>query len=120
MFSRFVWMTLKPNAGPDFTNALERQVVPILRAQPGFRDEMVFVGPGAPEILAVSLWDSRENADKFGRAVFPELLNVLSPFIDGTPRIETYLLTYSTAHRIGLGSVPLEEPNTTPVAGVGG
>jgi hypothetical protein len=120
MFTRFVSMTLKPNAGQDFTNALERQILPILRAQRGFRDEMIFVEPGSPELLAVSLWDSKEDADKYGRAVYPDLLNVLSPLIEGTPRIETYLLTYSTAHRIGLGTVPLENPNTTPVPGVGG
>jgi hypothetical protein len=120
MFSRFVSMTLKPNAGPDFTNALERQVLPILREQSGFRDEMIFVEPGAPELLAISLWDSKESADKYGRAVYPEILNLLSPFLEGAPTVASYLLSYSTAHRIGLGAVPLEEPNTTPVPGVGG
>ena len=120
MFSRFVSMTLKPNAGQEFTNALERQILPILRAQRGFRDEMIFVEPGSPELLAVSLWDSQEDADRYSRAVYPEVLNLLSPLIEGTPRIETYLLTYSTAHRIGLGTVPLEDPNTTPIPGVGG
>jgi len=45
---------------------------------------------------------------------------MLAPLIEGTPRVETYLLTYSTAHRIGLGTIPLEDPNTTPVPGVGG
>jgi len=120
MFSRFVSMTLKPNAGQEFTNALEKQILPILRAQRGFRDEMIFVEPGSPELLAVSLWDSKEDAEKYGKAVYPDLLNVLSPLIDGTPRVRAFLLTYSTAHRIGLGSVPMQDPNTTPVPGVGG
>ena len=79
MFTRFVSMTLKPNAGQEFTNALERQILPILRSQRGFRDEMIFVEPGSPELLAVSLWDSKEDAEKYGKAVYPELLNVLAP-----------------------------------------
>ena len=36
------------------------------------------------------------------------------------PQDEPYLLVYSTAHDIKLGAVPLQEPNTTPQAGVGG
>lgn len=120
MFSRFVSMTLKPNAGQEFTNALANTVLPILREQPGFRDELLFVTPGGPEVLAISLWDSKEDADKYARAAYPDILNSLSNFIEGTPTVQTYLLAFSTAHRIELGTVPLQSRITTPVPGVGG
>ena len=119
MFSRFVSMTLKPNVGQDFMNALQNSVLPILRAQRGFRDEMLFVEPGSPEAVAISLWDSKESADKYVRTVFPEVLNLLSPFLEGDPKAEPYQLVFSTAHRLPAG-VPLQDPNTTPVPGVGG
>ena len=44
----------------------------------------------------------------------------LARLIEGAPGVETCVLVYSTAHKIGLGAVPLQEPNKTPKAGVGG
>lgn len=120
MFSRFVSFTLKPNAGQDFTNAFKNTVLPILRAQRGFRDELLFVTPGGPEVLAVSLWDSQADADKYQRSAYPDILSTLSNFIEGTPKLETYLLAFSNAHRVELGKTPLQSPITTPVPGVGG
>jgi hypothetical protein len=49
MFTRIVKLTLKPNAGQEFTNTLETTIIPVLRKQPGFRDEMLLVKPGAPK-----------------------------------------------------------------------
>jgi heme-degrading monooxygenase HmoA len=120
MFTRIVKMTLKPNAGQEFTNALETTIIPVLRKQPGFRDEMLLVKPGAPEVVAISLWDSKESAERYERAVFPEVVKSLARLVEAAPRVETYALVYSSAHNIGLGAVPLQEPNTTPQAGVGG
>src|SRR5690349_20022466 len=120
MFTRIVSFTLKPNAGQEFTNALEKAVLPIMREQPGFRDELVLVEPGGPKVLALSIWDSRESADKYSRAAYPDVLNALSGLIEGEPRIETYLLAFSTAHRVNLEQMPLQSPNITPVPGVGG
>ena len=120
MYSRIVSLTLKPNAGPEFTKALENTILPIVREQPGFRDEFLLVSPGAPEVLAISIWDSREDAEKYSRSAYPDVLSALANLVEGTPRVDSYLLAFSTAHRIKLGEVPLQTPNTTPVAGVGG
>ena len=120
MFTRILSFTLKPNAGPQFTNALEKTVLPILREQPGFRDELLLVEPGGPKVLALSLWDSKESADKYSRAAYPDVLSALSGLIEGEPRIETYLLAFSTAHRVDLNEMPVQSPNITPVPGVGG
>ncbi len=120
MFSRFVSMTLKPNAGQDFTNALANTVLPILCEQHGFRDELLFVTPGGPEVLAVSIWESQADADKYSRSAYPDVRNALSNLIDGTPEVKTYLLAFSTAHKVELGKMPVQSPITTPVPGVGG
>jgi heme-degrading monooxygenase HmoA len=120
MYSRIVSLTLKPNAGPEFTRMLERTVLPVLRAQPGFRDELLLVVPGGPEVLAISIWDSKEDAERYSRSAFPDVLTAVGQFIEGAPRVGSYLLTFSTAHRVELGEVPMQAPNTTPVPGVGG
>ena len=120
MHSRIVALTLKPNAGPEFTRTLQSTVLPILRAQAGFRDELLFTVPGGPEVLAISIWNSREDADRYARSAYPDVLSAISRFLEGTPRVESYLLAFSTAHRVELGEIPLQAPNTTPSPGVGG
>ena len=45
MFTRHVIMELKPNTTTEFTNLVESKILPILRKQKGFRDEMTFVAP---------------------------------------------------------------------------
>jgi hypothetical protein len=44
MFARKVSMHLKGSV-PEFTQTLEREVLPLLRKQKGFRDEITFVAP---------------------------------------------------------------------------
>jgi len=120
MFSRILSMTLKPNAGQEFTNVLATTILPILRAQPGFRDELLFAKAGGPEVLAVSIWDSKEDADKYSRAAYPDVLSALSHLLERPPRVESYVLAFSTAHGLSLGQTPVQSPNITPVPGVGG
>src|SRR5207245_6342372 len=73
MFSRIVAMQLKPNARQEFTQAFENQIIPTLRKQQGFKDEMLFVDPGGPEVVAISLWDSKQSAETYNRTTYPEV-----------------------------------------------
>jgi heme-degrading monooxygenase HmoA len=120
MYSRIVYLTLKTNAATEFAKALEQKVVPMLRGEPGFQDELLFITPGGPEVVAVSIWDSREDAENYARSAYPRVLRAIERFITGTPRVESYQLGYSTLHRTGLSEFPKASPITTPVPGVGG
>ena len=59
MYARRVSMKLKPNSTVEFTQRLEKDVIPMLRKQSGFRDEITFVVPGGTEAFGVSLWDTK-------------------------------------------------------------
>ena len=52
MFARFVRMKLKTSAA-EFSRTLENDVIPLLRKQKGFRDELTFVAPGAKDAVAL-------------------------------------------------------------------
>jgi hypothetical protein len=43
MFARKVHMHLKPNSIAEFTQRLEKDILPLLRKQKGFQDEITFV-----------------------------------------------------------------------------
>ena len=100
MYARRVSMKLKPNSTAEFTQRLEKEVIPMLRKQSGFRDEITFVAPGGIEAFGVSLWDNKQNADTYDRAHYAEVNKILAKVVDGTPRVETYEVANSTFHNI--------------------
>jgi len=100
MYARNVTMNLKPNSGSEFTRMLEADIVPSLRNQGGFADELTFLSPTGTQALTISLWDTKESADAYGRDGYPKVLKGLSKVIEGTPVVVTYDVTSSTFHQI--------------------
>ena len=100
MFARRVYMHLKPNSVPEFTQRLEKDVLPLLRKQKGFQDEITFVGQGGREAFGISLWDKPENAEAYNRGTFAEVTKILATVVEGPPQVETYDVANSTFHKI--------------------
>lgn len=100
MYARNVTLQLKANSAPEFTRKLENDVLPLMRKQNGFKDEITFVAPNGTDALAISLWEKRENAEAYGRDTYPAVLTSLSTVVEGTPTVETYEVSNSTFHRI--------------------
>ncbi len=100
MFARHVSMHLKSNNITEFTRTLENEVIPLLRKQRGFRDEITFATPGGGEVIGISLWDNKESADAYNRGSYPEVLKALSKVIEGTPQVRHLEVSNSTFHNI--------------------
>src|SRR5437763_15942875 len=100
MFARNVRMQLKANSGPQFTQTLEKEVIPLLRKQDGFRDEVAFLVSGGTEAFTISFWQSKEKAEAYNRTGYPEVLKALSKIVEGTPELKTYEVSNSTMHQI--------------------
>jgi heme-degrading monooxygenase HmoA len=100
MIARHVSIHLKPNTGTDFTQAIENEILPLLKKQHGFRDEIVFVAPGSgTEVVAISLWDKREDAEAYLRGSYPEVLKALAKVVDGTPEVRNFDVAHSTLQK---------------------
>jgi len=100
VFARIVTMRLKPNSGAEFTHTIETRILPILRNQKGFRDEITFLAPGGTEAIGISMWDQKEQAEGYNSAAYPEVLRELVKVVDGTPDVQTCEVANSTAHKI--------------------
>ena len=100
MFARIVSMRLKPNTQNELTQNFENQVLPTLRKQQGFKDEFLFVVRNGTEAVAISLWDSKDSAETYNRATYPEVLKSLAKSIEGTPEVRTFDVASSTSHKI--------------------
>lgn len=104
MFARNVTMHLRPNSVGQFTHTLEKDILPLLRKRAGFADELTFVAADGKEVVAISLWDRKENADAYSRETYPEVLKGLAKVIEGTPVVEGYEVANSTYHQIAARS----------------
>jgi heme-degrading monooxygenase HmoA len=93
-------MELRPDSHADFTRRIESEILPLLRKQKGFQDEITFVNPAGKDAFAISLWDSKESAEAYNRASFAEVTKLLSKVVDGTPRVKSYEVANSTFHKI--------------------
>ena len=49
MFTRHVTMKLRANSVSEFTRIIENEIIPLLRKQKGFRDEVTFVASEPPK-----------------------------------------------------------------------
>jgi heme-degrading monooxygenase HmoA len=93
-------MRLKPNSNAEFSRTLEKEIIPLLRKQEGFQDEISFVVPGGTEAVGISLWESEENAKVYDRETYPQVLKAFSELVEGTPEVHTYEVSNSTFHKI--------------------
>jgi hypothetical protein len=102
MFARNISIHLKSNMLSDYTQAFEKEILPLLRKQHGFRDEITFAGPGGVDVTAISLWDDKTNAENYNTNTYPQVLKTLTRFIDGTPKVHTFDVVNSTMHKINV------------------
>jgi heme-degrading monooxygenase HmoA len=100
MFTRIVTANLKPNRLNDFTGAFDKEVLPMLRKQNGFKDAFVLVGPSGTEIRSISFWETKENAESYNGTTYPSVLKIVADVIEGTPQVKTYEVITSTFHKM--------------------
>ena len=88
MYARNVSLRLKANSMNEFTRTFEKDIVPLLRKQTGFQDEIACGDPSGQDVVAISLWDNREHADAYSTAGYPQVLKLLNAVLDGTPKVQ--------------------------------
>ena len=87
-FARNVHFQIKSGKETEFTNLFEKEVVPMLRKQNGFQEEVTLVNPKGAHFI--SLWDNRKNAETYETSTYPQVLEKLTAFLDGAPKVETF------------------------------
>jgi len=98
MFARLVTMKLKANSAEEFSRLIDNEVLPLLRKQNGFRDEITFISRG--RALGISLWDTQEDAVAYKGTGYPEVLKALAKVLRGRPTVETFEVANSTLHKL--------------------
>src|SRR5262245_61091652 len=101
MFTRVVQVRAKTGKARDLSTAVNEKVLPILKKQPGFVDEITLLSTTEPEsILALSFWDSESDAEQYQREQFPNVTQIISQFLENPPRVQTFNVDIFTTHNI--------------------
>ena len=90
MIARNVTMRLKANSVAEFTQTLEKKIIPLLRKQKGFQDEITFIVRGGRDAVGVSFWDKQEDADAYSQGTYPEVVKALGKVLDDTPQVQNW------------------------------
>jgi len=96
MYSRYITIQLKNEMIHEFPKAFEKEILPVLRKQKGFLDELILSTPGKTEVAAISLWENKDFAEVYNREFYPEVMKTLNKYIVGTPVMKTYEVQYAT------------------------
>ena len=102
MYARNVSFRLKSNMQSDYTRTFENQILPLLRKQKGFKEEITLCSSSTPDAVSISLWEKKSNADDYNTNTYPEVLKTLAKVIDGTPRIQTFDTVIATFHNVAV------------------
>jgi quinol monooxygenase YgiN len=96
-FARTIHFQIKNGKEQEFVGLFEKEVLPMLRKQEGFQEEVTLVNPKGA--YAISLWDDRKSAETYQTATYPQILAKLTPVLEGTPTLETFenATTYARA-----------------------
>jgi hypothetical protein len=92
MFTRAVFLNMKPGCQAALARILEREVFALLQKESDFRGLVAFLG--GTEALSLSLWDQRKSARADGGSAFTEL-TALSKVGLGPPSVEVFDISNS-------------------------
>jgi heme-degrading monooxygenase HmoA len=70
MFARSVTMRLKPNSVAEFNRTFEKEILPLLQKQKGFQDAISLVASNGSEVVGISLWDQKEDAEAYNLTTY--------------------------------------------------
>ena len=100
MFARNISFRLKSNTLSDYNRTFENEILPLLRKQKGFKEEITLANPGSQDAIAISLWENKANAEAYNTNGYPEVLRMFARLIDGTPKVHPFEAVTSTFHNV--------------------
>jgi len=104
MFTRVVEVTTKQGKAKEVSTVIADKVLNILKNQPGFVDELVLVSEtDQNRLLALSFWRTKEDAERYHREQLSAVTQLITPHIEGAPKVQPYNVQHSSIHKIAAG-----------------
>jgi len=86
--ARSVRFDIAADKSEEFHTLFRNEVLPILKKQDGFKDELLLVKD--QHVLAISVWNDMDSARKYESGTYPQLDKALRPVMSGKATVETF------------------------------
>jgi heme-degrading monooxygenase HmoA len=86
--ARSVRFDIAADKNEEFHTIFRNDVLPVLKNQDGFRNELLLVDN--QHVLSISVWKNLDAARKYESGIFPQIDKALRPVMSGKPTVETY------------------------------
>lgn len=104
MFVRIVDCVSRPGKTRTLNETIQNRLLPILRVQPGFVDEIVLESDVEPNrVLTLSFWKTREHAELYAQETYPAVKAVLLGSLETDPLVKTFNVASSTTSNLAAG-----------------
>jgi hypothetical protein len=89
MFARILDGEVKVEKKDEMVKVLKSEVLPILKKQPGFLEILPFFAENTKEekVIAISLWTTKADAERYEREFYPKVLDILKPFLTAPVKV---------------------------------
>jgi heme-degrading monooxygenase HmoA len=91
---------LKPGRREDFLKVFNSLVLPLLKKQPGFVDEILLFEDGNDAGIGLSIWESRDDAERYLHNVFQKAKSNMEHLIDGEVAVRSFEIEASEVFQI--------------------
>jgi heme-degrading monooxygenase HmoA len=96
--------TFKPGKKTEFITAWNHEILPTLKKQQGFVDEILLFGTTDPDLgVGLSFWKTSEEAERYHREVFPRVASSVQHLLDSAPKVRSFNVEASETFRIPAG-----------------
>jgi hypothetical protein len=91
MYTLLIEGHVKPGKKSEFISTWNREILPTLRKQTGFVDEILLFGTAEPEAgVGISPFKTPEDAERYHREVFPRMANTVQHLMTGSPTVRQF------------------------------
>ena len=91
--ARNVPFEVKSSRGKEFNRVRQVDVLPLLKKQSGFSEELTLMHHDKG--VAISVWNDQASVDAYVKSTYPLVLEKLNPLLVGTPHVDNYDVTAS-------------------------
>jgi heme-degrading monooxygenase HmoA len=104
MYLLLIEGSVKPGKKHDFINAWKKEILPNLKKQNGFVDEILnFSTTDQERAVGLCFWKTQEEGERYHREVLPRITNNLQELITGPPTVRSFTVEASETFRIAAG-----------------
>ena len=90
MYMIFIDGETKAGKKDEFLKAWSSQILPLLKKQDGFVDEILLYEEGSQKPCGLCFWKTKQQAERYRREVFPQAKKFVEHLLTGTPKLRGF------------------------------